>query len=199
MIMCTYKRICITNRLLVSADGAPFDALLSQLKHVFEDESRMHPDCIILREKDLSQEQYQVLAGSVIALCKQYDVRCILHTFVDVAKMLGHNYIHVPFAKLQEMSEEEKACFDEIGVSTHTVLEAQIAEKRGAAYVTTSPIFETTCKPGVKAKGLDFLREVSYSVQIPVYALGGIHEEDIELCVLNGAAGVCMMSEYMRS
>lgn len=199
MIMCTYKRICITNRSLVSGDGAQFDALLSQLLHILRDGGGLRPDCIILREKDLNSQQYTLLAKQVIALCKQYDVRCMLHTFVDVAKALGHKYIHVPFAQFIEMQEREKAIFSEIGVSTHTVLEAKIAEEKGASYVTTSPIYETTCKPGAKAKGLDFLREVAYSVQIPVYALGGIHEEDTLQCMASGASGVCMMSEYMRS
>ena len=54
------------------------------------------------------------------------------------------------------------------------------------------------CKKGLAPRGLDFLHEVCSSVKIPVYAIGGIHEENMESCIQSGAAGVCMMSEYMK-
>ena len=54
------------------------------------------------------------------------------------------------------------------------------------------------CKKGLAPRGLDFLHEVCSSVKIPVYSIGRIHEENMESCIQSGAAGVCMMSEYMK-
>ncbi|MCQ2508799.1 MAG: thiamine phosphate synthase, partial [Dorea sp.] len=65
-------------------------------------------------------------------------------------------------------------------------------------YVTASHIFPTDCKKGLAPRGVLYLRDVAASVKIPVYALGGIHEEQIETCIEAGAAGVCMMSDYMK-
>lgn len=186
--MCTYKRICITNRKLVTGD------FLEQICRVAE--SRV--DAVILREKDMSEEAYERLAEKVLAVCERYGIQCILYSFINVAKRLDHPYIHFPMPLFLELEEEEKAYFQCIGVSTHTVKEAKLAEKLGADYITASHIFPTECKPGIKPRGLDYLREVLRAVNIEVYALGGIHPDNASLCAAAGADGICMMSEYMK-
>ena len=81
------------------------------------------------------------------------------------------------------------------GVSTHSVDEALNVEKLGGTYVTASHIFVTKCKEGLEPKGVDWLNNVCNSVNIPVYALGGINSGNAKLCIDAGAKGVCMMSE----
>ena len=71
-------------------------------------------------------------------------------------------------------------------------------EKLGASYVTASPIYETQCKPDVAARGLQYLSDVVNAVSIPVFALGGISNENSNECIEAGASGICMMSWYMK-
>lgn len=156
-------------------------------------------DAVILREKDLSEREYEHLARDVIAICEEYHTLCILHSFKEAAKRLNHPYIHLPMPQFLELKEEERQYFKVIGVSTHTVEEAKLAERKGANYITASHIFPTECKPGLAPRGLQYLREVCDSVAIEVYALGGIHPDNLQLCVEAGADGICMMSEYMRN
>lgn len=186
--MSMYK-ICVTNRKLVSGD------FLSQIERVLTQK----PYALILREKDLSETEYEKLAGQVKKLCDGSETILILHSFSDVAKRLGADNLHMPLSAFLQMSEEEKSCFKRIGVSTHSVEDAILAERNGATYVTAGHVFATDCKKGVPPRGLTFLREVCDAVSIPVYAIGGIHEQNMEECKGQGAAGVCMMSEYMRS
>ncbi|MBR6061971.1 MAG: thiamine phosphate synthase, partial [Spirochaetales bacterium] len=40
--------------------------------------------------------------------------------------------------------------------------------------------------------------EVCRAVPIPVYGLGGIHPQNVQPVIDAGAAGVCMMSEFMK-
>ena len=189
MIMCTYKRICITNRALVSGD------FLEKIRELVAGQV----DLLILREKDLDEKSYCELAASVMEICAGKPVKLMLHTFTSVARQLNHPYIHLPMQAFQELSEDDRAWFEEIGVSTHSVEEAVEAEKLGAGYVTASHIFPTKCKEGLEPRGLEYLREVKQAVNIPVYALGGIHPDNQELCLEAGADGICMMSEYMKS
>ncbi len=186
--MSMYK-ICITNRKLVSGD------FLSQIGRVLSKK----PCAIILREKDLSETEYEELAKQVKKLCDGSETLLILHSFSGVAKRLGADSLHLPLSAFLKMSEEEKSCFKHIGVSTHSVEDALLAEKNGASYVTAGHVFATDCKKGVPPRGLSFLREVCDAVSIPVYAIGGIHEQNMEACKARGAAGICMMSEYMRN
>lgn len=189
MIMCMYKKICITNRHLVDGD------FIRQIQNVV----RCGVDAVILREKDLSELDYEILAGKVIAICAENHTLCILHSYKECAKRLHHPYIHLPMSQFLELSREEKDFFVRIGVSTHTVEEAKIAEENGADYLTASHIFPTECKPGMPPRGLEYLKEVLDAVDIEVYALGGIHPDNEKLCVQAGADGICMMSEYMKS
>ena len=153
---------------------------------------------MILREKDLPEEEYERLAKKVLVVCEGYGTPCILHSFTNVAKRLNHPYIHLPMPLFLELEEEEKAYFQRIGVSIHTAKEAVLAEKLGADYITASHIFPTECKPGMEPRGLEYLRKVMNAVDIEVYALGGIHPDNAALCIAAGADGICMMSEYMR-
>ena len=156
------------------------------------------PYAKILREKDLTEEAYEELAGKVKKLCENTDTRLILHSFPDAAMHLGGTAIHMPLHRFMEMPEEQKQKFSVRGVSVHSVEDARLAEQCGATYLTAGHVFVTDCKKGLAPRGLDFLHEVCSSVKIPVYAIGGIHEENMESCIQSGAAGVCMMSEYMK-
>lgn len=83
--------IAITNRHLCSR---PF---MEQLERV----CKLHPHAIVLREKDMPEAEYLSLARDVIALCKKYDVQCMLHSFINVAMELEHPYIHLPLPILE--------------------------------------------------------------------------------------------------
>lgn len=183
-----YKSICVTNRHLVAGD------FIEQLKKV----AACGCSAIILREKDLTKDEYERLAGQVLAALAGYEIPCILHTYVDSAIRLQADRIHLPSAALSELSEKKKRCFQTIGVSVHSREEAVCAWKAGADYLTAGHVFATDCKKGVPPRGLDFLSEICAAVPIPVYAIGGITPENAQSCIAAGAAGVCMMSGYMK-
>ena len=61
---------------------------------------KLHPHAIVLREKDMPEAEYLSLARDVIALCKKYDVQCMLHSFINVAMELEHPYIPVSYTHL---------------------------------------------------------------------------------------------------
>lgn len=194
MIMSIYKEeyknvITVTNRKLSSR---PF---MEQMERVV----KLHPKAVILREKDLSEEEYAELAVQILTLCKQYQVPCMLHTYLEIARKLQHPYIHLPLFLLRENSEN-LGDFLAVGCSVHSVEEAKEAQKLGATYLTAGHIYTTDCKKGLPPRGLDFLREICNAVTIPVYAIGGIHAGtgQIREVMECGASGACIMSEMMK-
>ena len=155
---------------------------------------------MILREKDLTEEEYGTLAKEVMNICSRYQVSCILHNFWKTALELGCTSVHLPLPILQKITDEEKKKFTKIGISIHSVEEAKEAERLGASYLTAGHIYATDCKKGLLPRGLEFLEEVCKEVNIPVYGIGGIKfdEEqwnDMEKC---GAVGGCIMSGMMK-
>ena len=147
--MSMYRKICVTNRHLAER---PF---LEQLERVLATK----PYAMILREKDLTEEAYEELAGKVKKLCENTDTRLILHSFPDAAMHLGGTAIHMPLHRFMEMPEEQKQKFLVRGVSVHSVEDAHRAEQCGATYLTAGHVFVTDCKKGINPGELIDLAE----------------------------------------
>ena len=181
--------IAVTNRKLCNR---PFT---EQLERV----CRHHPRALILREKDLSEHEYELLAEQVLEICGTHDVPCILHTYTEVARNLGCSRIHLPLP-LFRTEASSLGDFSLVGTSVHSVEDAIEAEKLGASYLTAGHIYVTDCKKGLPPRGTGFLREVCLQVSVPVYAIGGIHldENQMKEIIDSGAAGGCIMSGMMQ-
>lgn len=172
-----FKIICVTNR-------KQCGNFLRRIEELYKCGAE-----IILREKDLSEAEYEKLAKQVIRVCPEVT----LHSYPDTAKRLGVNKIHLPFSML-----EKGIGFETTGVSIHSAEEARQAEQMGADYVTAGHIFATDCKKGLAPRGTEFLAETVKAVNIPVYAIGGITPENIALIKETGARGACIMSGFMQ-
>ena len=143
---------------------------------------------VILREKDLPEEEYEALARQVLAAGGD---RVVLHHFPRVCQRLGVPRLHLSLGQLEadpDLREQVKL----LGVSIHAPEEAVRAQKLGADYVTAGHVFATDCK-----KGLPWLEGVVNAVSIPVYAIGGIGPDNLAAVARTGAAGACLMSAFM--
>lgn len=180
--------ICITNRKLCSNN------FLDQIEMI----ASAHPKAIVLREKDLSEKEYEQLARQVMQICQKHGTQCILHSFSNVATTLGATAVHMPLPLLQKMTPQEKSHFQIMGASCHSLEEAKEAQNLGCTYITAGHIFLTDCKKGLPGRGLPFLEEICKTVRIPVYAIGGISSQNMESVRKTGAAGACIMSGFMR-
>lgn len=158
---------------------------------------------ILLREKDLTEQQYKELAEKVLAVAAEYKKKCILHTCVGAAEYFLHPYLHLPLPVWEKMPADRRrnlrSHISELGTSVHSPEQLQRAVSLGADYVIAGHIFETDCKKGKKPRGLSFLRMICLQSPVPVYAIGGITPEREEDVIRQGAAGVCSMSGAMGS
>lgn len=180
--------ICVTSRSLCSGD------FLDQLRRI----AKAEPRYVILREKDMKEEEYRELAVKAAEIFRGSETVLILHFFYKIAAEIGCRAVHLPLHMLRALSDEEKSAFDLIGASCHSVEDAQEAENLGADYITAGHVFATDCKKGLPPRGIEFLRSVCDSVSIPVYAIGGISPDNIDLVRQCGAAGACVMSGFMK-
>ena len=193
MIMCSYKKIAITNREIFQKyhPGANSEEYAGYIRKLAE-----KLDYVILREKDLTEEKYEELAKVVIKLCEKAGTTLILHRFPEVVHHLGYDKLHLPLEMLKTIGRPEGLTL--LGTSIHSVEDAKEAERLGADYVFAGNIFETDCKKGLPGRGLEFLENVCKEVDIPVYAIGGITAEKMPQILGTGAAGGCMMSGFMQ-
>ena len=188
MIIYMSDILCVTNRSLCKED------FLVRIEKIAKTEVAG----IILREKDLSEEEYQALAEKILTICQKQKMQCILHTYTNVARKLACNAIHLPMPILRTLSKEERDAFQILGASCHSLEEAVEAENLGCTYITAGHIYETDCKKGLPGRGIGFLKKICETVSIPIYAIGGIGAENIQEIKNAGAAGGCIMSGMMQ-
>lgn len=178
--------ICVTNRKLCEDD---FLIRIDQI-------AKGKPYAILLREKDLSITEYERLARSVREICLDHQVPLIISQNIQIAAAMKCSSIHLSMQNFKKYKNEIKL-FSRIGASVHSVNEAIEAQQLGATYLMAGHIFSTECKKGVPPRGLPFLKEVCDSVEMPVFAIGGITKDKIKEVIGVGAKGICVMSEAM--
>lgn len=177
--------IAVTNRKLCT------DNFVLRVREILSAE----PFEVILREKDLSDDKYCQLAKEIVADNNEYKKVLALNR-PEIALELGIENVHLT---MQQLMEHGRPSFiKRAGVSVHSAEEAETAQKLGADYLIAGHIYATDCKKGVPPRGIEFFRGVCESVDIPVFAIGGISENNFNEPLENGGTGVCLMSEFMK-
>ena len=159
---------------------------------------------LTLREKDLDKNEYLKLIEKVYPICQKYKINLILHQNYDLNLDDKYNIegIHLSYSIFKSLNENIKAelikKYKRIGVSVHSLNEAKEVESLGASYVVAGHIFETDCKKGLEPRGLKFIEDLSSTLTIPIFAIGGIDEKNSQSVINNGAFSICMMSTLMK-
>lgn len=159
---------------------------------------------LTLREKDLYKNEYLKLVEKIYPICQKYRIDLILHQNYDLVLEDKYNIegIHLSYNTFKSLNknirEELIKKYKKIGVSIHSINEAKEVEMLGANYVVAGHIFKTDCKKDLEPRGLEFIQELSSALIIPIFAIGGINQENFHLVINSGAFGVCMMSSLMK-
>lgn len=159
---------------------------------------------LTLREKDLNKNEYLKLVEKIYPICQKYRIDLILHQNYDLRLDNKYNIkgLHLSYNTFKSLNknirEELIRKYKKIGVSIHSVDEAKEVENLGANYVVAGHIFKTDCKKDLEPRGLKFIQELSLILTIPIFAIGGINQENSHLVINSGAFGVCMMSSLMK-
>ena len=82
------------------------------------------------------------------------------------------------------------------GISCHSEEDIPKAESIEADYIFLSPVKETLSKKKLQPLGWEKFSELSKKTQIPVYALGGLSEEDLSKAEKYGGYGVAGISRF---
>lgn len=182
--------------LLLVADRFTHSARAAQVERLVEAGVRW----VQLRDHDAAPERFASeatrLARALRAITPK--VRLSINTRLDVA-VASKTGLHVGWRGPAVAQARTQLGEDGVlGVSVHTLGEAQRAAESGADYMTFSPVFATTSKPGAPGAGVEALRTVADAVApVPVYALGGVTPDRAVACRSAGAYGVAVLSGLM--
>ena len=142
-----------------------------------------------LREKELSEADFEQEAKELLELCHKYNVNLIINDNVALAAKVGADGVHIGQS---DMGVEKARAI--LGKEKIIGVTAKTAEAAWADYLGSGAVFGTSTKKDAKPMDHALLQEICENVKIPVVAIGGIDGGNILLLKGRKMAGVAVVS-----
>ncbi len=182
--------------------------------------TRAGVDYIQLREKDLPTRELESLAAEAMRIIQQLRTEnrelrtaLLINSRTDVALAAAADGVHLPSNDISpaevraawkracgagahacEISPQEPL----IAVSCHFPQEVAQAAVSASTFAVFGPVFEKKDALGVRATGLDLVRQAC-ALKIPVLTLGGVTLQNAKFCLDAGAAGIAAIRLFQEN
>ena len=155
---------------------------------------------IQLREKDKTTREYISLAEKVHAVTMKYGVPLVIDDRMDVALAMGAEGVHLGQSDMPIVTAR-KILGDRliIGATTKTVPQALEAYEQGADYLGVGAIYPTTTKVKTVLTSTETLKAICEAVPVPVNAIGGLNQNNVDILKGIAIAGICVVSAIMKA
>jgi thiamine-phosphate pyrophosphorylase len=192
-------RCAITDRSLYSGEE------LQKRAAVIREASRWVADgvdLIQLREKDLSPAEIAPLAREILKAIRSADgaTKLLINSRLDIAIATEAHGVHLTSSDDELTPSQVRVLYRSarlplplVTVSCHTLEDVRRARGEHADAILFAPVFEKIVagQETISGKGLETLREACIAAApVPVYALGGVTQENAPACVEAGAVGI---------
>ena len=154
-----------------------------------------------IREKDLPTRDLCQLAQTLSPLFATHQAQWLINDRVDLVLALNASGVHLrtsslPTGVVRQLLGPHRL----IGVSTHSHQEVLAAERESADFAILGPVFDTPSKRMYgQPLGLKALERTCRTVQIPVFAIGGVTPDRVPELRKLGAYGVAVISSILQA
>ena len=132
------------------------------------------------------------LAGQAVARCRAAGADVLVNADLALAAALGAG-LHLQAAQLDNIEVQRslrKARPRMLGASCHTAGDLLRAQALGCDFVVLGHVQDTLSHPGVPGIGWQAFAGMREAVALPIYAIGGLGVDDIEVARAHGAQGI---------
>ena len=145
-----------------------------------------------LREKQLPAEDFARLARTVAERCRAAGAHLLINGDVELATELGVG-VHLTSRQLANLPQRPDLPW--VAASCHDDSELVRAVELSADLAVLSPVLPTASHPGAPTLGWPRFAELVAHCPIPVFALGGLAEADLDLARRHGAHGIALKGQ----
>ena len=176
-------------------------------------------DYVQIREKVLTSRALETLAAGIMEAVQASRTenkgvartKVLMNGHADVALAVGADGVHLPAAGALTPNEVATLFTASgrtppiISVACHSVREIEVARDAGATLALFAPIFGKTISPAesgglLPGAGLaELQRACKAAGSMPVFALGGITQENAASCIEAGAAGIAAIRLFQSN
>ena len=190
----------LPERYLITGSFNDQNNFIYKLKNALKSNIRL----VQLRLKNENLERLndpQQLIEDVAAICKNAEAKLLLNlseTYtqsIDFSKVEFSGF-HADSASLMKISKRPEGKL--FSASCHNESELEKALRLKADFIVLSPVKKTSSHPDAKPIGWNNFTKLTEGISLPVYALGGLSEIDLNDAWSNGAQGVAAISAFWK-
>jgi 8-oxo-dGTP diphosphatase len=181
------KAVGLPDRYLITPEaGRDIGDFLARL----DDALRRGISLVQLRAGRDSAPDYRRLVREALGVCRARKARLLINAEPSLAQELGVDGVHLNSARLLALQQRPLDAGALVGASCHNRRELEHACALNLDFAVVSPVRETASHPGAKTLGFAAFRELTEVADLPVYALGGMCESDLDNAFEHGAQGI---------
>jgi thiamine-phosphate pyrophosphorylase len=155
---------------------------------------------VSLREKDLPEDEQIALARMLLPMTRRHGARLCVHGEAALAQLCGADGVHLSAGSDPAAARARLGAGNLVGVSIHTIPEAEAIDPANVDYCIAGPAFETASKPGYGPEiGRKGLAEIARAARVPVIAIGGLNVVRAAEVLAAGPVGIAVMGSVMRA
>lgn len=145
---------------------------------------------IQVREKEMAADDLQRLAAEVVQRAHAHGARVVVNAPLELARAADADGIHLNSAQLMACTARPEVTL--VGASVHNRQELARAAELELDYAVLSPVQPTLSHPGAPVLGWEGFAALTQGLPLPIYALGGMQPQALELAWRHGAHGIAM-------
>jgi len=164
---------------------------------------------IQLRAKDLGSADMLGAARIIREVTRSCDALFLVNDRIDIALLSEADGVHIGDEDiLPEEARQLLGAGRLIGYSTHNAQEAKLTAELAAGlagkgfidYISCGPVFATRTKKDARAVvGIEGLKKVRETTRLPLVAIGGLTEENLQDVLNTGVDAVAVISELLTA
>lgn len=165
---------------------------LGRLEAALDDGVRL----VQLRAKQMEETDFIALAKKAIALTHRYKrAKILINGKPDWLTVLPEaDGLQLASTAIMDLTDRPIPKDKILSVSTHTKTEIAKALELKADLLLLSPVKKTSSHPDMDGMGWKTFSEMVADIPVPVFALGGMKQSDVEKATSHGAQGIAAIS-----
>lgn len=162
---------------------------------------------IQLRMKDSPVDVIEKAADLIQPITESANVHLVINDYLDIANRRANPFVHLgqedffdqDYSHVSGLHQPTSPKQLLVGLSTHAPAQAERAIDAGADYVAIGPVFSTPTKPTAAPVTLNYVKWAAKNIDIPWFAIGGIHSGNADLVIEAGARRICVVSDILNA
>ncbi|HSN22797.1 MAG TPA: Nudix family hydrolase [Methylomicrobium sp.] len=147
------------------------------------------------RLKATSSDRVKKFLMKAGPFCSDHNAILLINSAVDCGKSETHS-IHLTSSDLLALQKRPSKCLW-VGASCHNLKELEHAQKIDVDFVVLAPVLPTQTHQDMESLGWNEFAALTAQMNIPVYAMGGMKLEDLNMARSKGAQGIAGIRAFL--